>query len=369
MSEGLPPARPGPGEAAGIVPGSSTTPLAYFAAIQHQFERAVAAAGSHLEFDYEIAGCPLRLRFAGDALVPTITSALAHLRTVAHAAPRLTIGIWESASMRVPIPRPPWCRPGPTVLGSLDYFHDQRLHLAYRHQMHLTLLDPQRGLGFFWCPEVPSSSASGYSTPLRMLFHWWMTERGYALCHAAGVGSAAGAVLVGGKSGSGKSTTALACLAAGMSYVGDDMILVQRPPQPTIHSLYNSVRLNANDLPRFSQLTNWGDQPDDRAGTKAIFMLQQRTPRLLALSLPLRAVVFPRITGAVPSRLQSLSASASLALLAPSSIEQRGQVCGLAQATLDTLTAVVRHVPSYRLELGTDLAQVPPLLQGLLSRT
>ena len=62
-------------------------------------------------------------------------------------------------------------------------------------------------------------------------------DKGYQLVHAAAVGSEAGAVLISGKGGLGKSTTALSCLGKGLTYVGDSHVVVQLDPFPRVHSL------------------------------------------------------------------------------------------------------------------------------------
>ena len=52
--------------------------------------------------------------------------------------------------------------------------------------------------------------------------------------HAASVGTKDGAVLIVGKGGSGKSTSALACLNAGMYYLGDDYTLISNDSNPQV---------------------------------------------------------------------------------------------------------------------------------------
>ena len=77
------------------------------------------------------------------------------------------------------------------------------------------------------------------------------------MLHAAAVGTADGGVLIVGRGGVGKSTTALACLAAGMKYVADDYLVVQLDPEPRAFQLYGTAKLEASQLRHFPELQNF----------------------------------------------------------------------------------------------------------------
>ncbi len=59
-------------------------------------------------------------------------------------------------------------------------------------------------------------------------FIQWQLDRGYVLCHAAGVASAHGGLALAGTSGAGKSTLALKLLSRGLDYVSNDRLLIRR---------------------------------------------------------------------------------------------------------------------------------------------
>ena len=63
----------------GQLPRVRMEPPAFFQAVDTAFQRAAAAAGGARDFDYLIGGFRVRLSFAGAALVPALTRALAHL--------------------------------------------------------------------------------------------------------------------------------------------------------------------------------------------------------------------------------------------------------------------------------------------------
>ena len=126
--------------------------------------------------------------------------------------------------------------------GHVRGYNEGTIRTALGANIHtLSMLDKDRDLGFYWlhqaCPLPPYERAA----PLRAIFHWWFQDRGFHVLHAGAAGTDGGAVLLAGKGGAGKSTAALACLGAGLSYLGDDHCLVKQNQDPCVYSLYNSA--------------------------------------------------------------------------------------------------------------------------------
>jgi hypothetical protein len=123
-------------------------------------------------------------------------------------------------------------------------------------------------------------------------------NRGLQLVHAAAVGNSNGGVLIGGKGGSGKSTTALTCLESKLNYIGDDYTLLGLDSgRPVVHSLYNSAKLNSDHVQRFPTLLPKVSNPDRLADEKALLFVNEHYPAKVATQLPVRAVLLPRVTG------------------------------------------------------------------------
>ncbi len=131
-----------------------------------------------------------------------------------------------------------------------------------------------------------------------------MELRGKQLIHAAAVGTEAGAVLITGRSGSGKSTTSLAALRGGLYYLGDDYVVVGLEPEPTVYSLYSTAKLNADqvgNLPEFATHVSNEHALDEE---KAVMFLQDVAAQQIRTELPLRAILVPRIQDQIVYRLQ-----------------------------------------------------------------
>jgi len=93
-------------------------------------------------------------------------------------------------------------------------------------------------------------------------------------------------------------------------------------------------------------------------------MLYQHYPQKLTRELPIRAILVPHIRGRVATTLVPTAPGPTLRALAPSTLLQ---VPGAGPAAFTAMARLVQQVPAYRLEVGTDLTQVPALITQLLS--
>lgn len=311
---------------------------------------------------YQIAGHGVRLRFASETLVPLLTPALAHLATSAPPATELTIYIWESDLPGLEdLPPLPWTREDYTPQGEIRDHDGSGIKTAI-HSDILSMLNAEANLGIYWVRDARQLTYTESGSPLLRLFHWWMRSHGKQLVHAGAVGTQEGGALLVGKGGSGKSTTCLLCLSSGLSYVGDDYCLISTDHFPYVHSLYCSGKIHPQDIDRLpsldSDLSNRAQLPVE----KALYFLHQH--KEVSLGFPVRAVLMPRVTGLSKTTLQKVSPSASLKALAPSTIFQ---LPGAGAQAFKTLGNVVKQVPSYLLEVGTDFARIPGTISRLLS--
>lgn len=225
----------------------------------------------------------------------------------------------------------------------------------------LSMLDAPRARALFWQdPEtaLPFESA----TPLVHIFTWWLSRYGRYPVHAGAVGTPTGGVLLAGTGGAGKSTTAFACLDSELLYAGDDYVLVSEHP-PFVHSLYRSARISADRLAGLPRLeASIGETGPVEFGKVLLFLKHAYAHKPVA-GFPLRAVLTLRVTGQRDSRLVPASAAQALGVLIPSSVIE---LPGLGHESVRAIVRIVRSVPSYVLEAGTDLAQLPVVISRLL---
>ena len=322
---------------------------------------------------YRVGDRVLHLAFANDSLVPLLTPALAHLEIAAPKTVDLRVKLWDRKSTGVFLPPLPatMYQPLPADAQWGSYAHCDRFQAFLQPRYPLfTMFDRQHNEAIYWVEDSDRLPLSEGGAPLLTLLHWWLgrqnsSSHGYQVIHGAAVGTARGGALLVGRSGSGKSTTALACFHGGLSYLGDDYCLVARDPCPQVYSLYSSGKVHLSDLTRFSRLQIAQSANRYAEADKAVYFFADAFADQIVPSLPLKAIVLPTIRGEGPSRLQAISPATALLAMAPSTVFQ---LVGERGQTLGHLGQLVRQLPCYRLDLGSEIEQVPPLIANLLAQ-
>jgi hypothetical protein len=328
---------------------------AAFAAAAAAFD--AAAAGRLREHTFVVGTTPVTLRLAGPALESVILPALAHLAAPPR-QPQFTVLAWDSASTGVGLPAVQvTARGAGQGAARVEVVHQRAFDI-------LTVVDHAMATAVVWVPDARAVASNEIAAPLRVAFHLWAQRQGTRVVHGAAVGEAGGGVLVAGRSGIGKSTVALTCLSAGFGFLGDDYVLVGRDSTPTVASLYCSAKLNLDQLHRFPHLRARLLNPDRIREEKPVYLLGDLPATRMYSSLPLRAIVVPKVTGG-PTRLVPAPPALILAAIAPSTMFQLPH-CGA--ETLRWFAALAGRVPGYTIELGPNLEDIPPTVVAALTR-
>jgi hypothetical protein len=333
--------------------------------VRDAFDRAERILGP---FDrwYRIAGYPVRLRFAGTAMASLITPALEHLRTDAVLCPALTVCVWDVESTRPRVPAPPWRVEGDAITAAPPRYRDERVRVTLDVGAGaLSVLDCAERRAWYCARDAAALPGWEFGAPFRLILHWALGARGRQLVHAAAVGRPDGGVLLVGMGGAGKSTTALSCLGTELRYAADDYCMLSADPEPYAHSLYNSAKVYAADLPQFPRLAGIHRRLDAPGMDKALLYLYPQAADCIARGFPIRAIVVPSISGSADTIARPLSPAAALRALAPSTMLQ---VIGPDPATLGVLAAYVKRVPCYTLRLGSARARIPTAIADVLAR-
>ena len=335
-----------------------------YAAITALFERSKQLASQDPRMlTLLIGGERIRLVSAGPTMLDFVGPALAHLPRLPDDEPAdLTVTMWDAATTGAPYPDLRLPEVEPMAAGLLDA---PELLLSYYSQPRLmTVLDRNVDEALFIADTADALPPSERPSPMRALLSWWFTGRGKLVAHAAAVATDVGAALLIGPGGSGKSSTSLACMAAGMGWLGDDYVIID-PRTRTVFSLYGSAKLVAEHHDRYPTLMrtdgtiHHGDLKDKNFGFPAV-----EFPDRVCLSSEVRAVVLPVVTRGPECLLARSTPSRALLALAPSTIfqgrVQHAEVFGLS-------CEVLRPFEPYRLELGDGVAAVPQMLAQLIA--
>lgn len=332
-----------------------------------RFERAGAARGIEAR-DCEIAGIPVRLRFAGEEMRDALFPPFEHLAIAPSPAPELTISVFDSASTGVEPPPPAWepieAEPGTNPIARLQ--SERACILAAAGTGAITAADPSGGEAVFHLPDAARVTGIERAAPLREALALLMAPRRRCMTHAGAVGRDGLGVLLVGRGGSGKSTLALSCALAGMEIVADDYVLLETGPA-VAHAMQSTAKVTEHTAALLALGPDAIDpgafEPTLEGPPKALIGIDDLAPRTLRKRLGIAAVVAPRVAGRRTPSLERISAAHGLRALAPSTVFQSGSG---GPATFAALGELVREVPSYQLALSTDVAANAAAVESLV---
>jgi hypothetical protein len=320
-----------------------------------QLEEAFSEASSRApveERSFRIGGHQVLLRFAGPGLVPSIAPAFAHLAAAPAGDPELVVDLWESAATGVAPPPRPQADPGSPV-GAFYFFEDPPVRGVFQPGMEaLSVVDLGTDRAWYWVADPAALPYWERAAPIRQILHWWMATRSHQQVHV-------------GKGGSGKSTCSLASLRSELRYAGDDYTMVSVEPRPWVHSLFSSGKVDPANLWRVPHLEPALSNAEHLATEKAVVFVDQHFPDRPIEGFPLRAIVLPTITGGPRTRAVPASRAAALTALAPSTVFQLHTA---GSEALQYMAQLVRRVPAYVLELGSDVPEIPGVILDLLDQ-
>jgi hypothetical protein len=232
-----------------------------------------------------------------------------------------------------------------------------RIRSAFHwHEFSVNLFDRERRHGVFWVERTDALPHWSLASPLRTLLHWVLDDHGAQLLHGAAFGLEEGALLLVGRGGVGKSTTALAALVEGLSYVADDYLVVIPGSPPTAHALYATAKLTGSQLARFPELARHVRNPGFGPDEKGVLHLDGAFARQLAPALPIVAAAVPRF-GGVPHT--TLAAGDRDAVARAASFTTLCQLPHAGRALHSRVADIVARVAPIDLALGTSLREIP----------
>lgn len=290
-----------------------------------------------------------RRRFAEGAL-----RALAHHvdadGAVAGREPDLTVFVLDHDAPGNPVhDLLPAARPAPVVGDRVErWSYDGAAGRGLLHEgfRALFLWDRERGRAALWLGEDGALPYHLVALPLLPILSWALAERGCAVVHAAAITTGAGALLIGGRSGTGKSTASLACLAAGLGFVGDDMCVIEPGDPPVVHSLYCSGKLDPADTARFPVLAPALVEGSGPWWEKSVYLFDAHLAQRIVRRAPVAGVVIPRRDVASPARLAPRQAFLAMA---PNTVFQ---LPGAAQAACAGVKEIVSKIPVHMVGVG-----------------
>jgi hypothetical protein len=225
------------------------------------------------------------------------------------------------------------------------------------------LYDPLSRTGVFMSAGRNDLEGWERGMPFARFLHDLVTPTSEGLLHAAAITDGKTGLLLAGAGGSGKSTTTFFSIKHGFASAGDDLVLVDADDrqQVSVSAVYDSLKLVPAELADpvdrdRAWLTLAADEP------KHITLLSGFSSGSLRRSFPLHAVVLPRIAHAARTTFRRARGSDAFLAITPST--QRIFLRGGAQL-VDKVARVVRRLPVFWLDLGTEAEEVAAAIHRL----
>ena len=329
--------------------------------------RAIVEVGDVHRTSARVAGVDVEVVIAGDDLAAFLAVGLRGLPP-AQGRPSATVGAFDEAATGLRFPRPPSVLDAGRWRGVLSVDGALTGELSWFSDGMLATADREAGLYLLGVDAASSAFVSERSAPLRRQLDWALGPDRYFL-HAGAVGTAQGVALIIGPSGSGKSSTSLACVRAGMGFVSEDYCVITDDP-PIAHALYRNGRLADEDLQYFGDFAAPVSRGSDAAGqgwpgeAKALFLLSDAYPDQMLESAPVAVVIVPQHGGDGAPGVESMSRAEALRLIAPSALHQQSIDPATELASLRNLLAAV---PCMRLRLDPDRSVNPSFVEEAIA--
>jgi hypothetical protein len=356
-----------------------------FAGSREYFEQALTLAAAACERPQATTKCidlgggkRASLHFSDLSLENLLYPALAHqeLREQQTEAD-FKILAWDSLHSGIAMWSPTWTTADYLARGEIAGYNDERFRAVFQLDSRvLSFYDAARQIGLWWTQDYTGLPLYERAAPFLLLFHWWhaLGCDESLLIHGAAVGTEyCGGLLLAGRSGSGKSTTALACLLDGnWFYLADDYCIVRAGAgTPTVRSLYCSAKIDGEILARFPAMGRKASLYEIglEVGGKIGFDVFQSFPESFRQELPLSAILLPRVpsqnNGTQSNRFTQAGAGEAVRALAPSTLFQ---LPGAGPKNFGLIVALTNRLPCFQIELGSEPAVVPQSLREFMKR-
>ncbi|MDC1162016.1 hypothetical protein OAT18_01100 [Tenacibaculum sp.] len=338
-------------------------------------ETFVKAATESVQHSFSIANKHVNIIFSNTLLASKLLPAFAHLENSTLACKDLTIHVWDSKTSGVITPKPSFTKKESNFALNNGYGYNVRYgdiskpRFIYVDNSNpfMCFFDPIKKQAFYWYEDASKIPYYEKGAPMHTLFDWWLETQNLLLTHAGAIGNEKGGVLIVGKGGQGKSTTAISSLwDDDLYYIADDYLILQNSPNPKAYSLYNTGKLNydhlTTNLPHLLPLL---DNPKTAHKEKALFFFNQSHEKKMIQSLSLSSAILPLVSNEELTTYFPVKPMKLLIGLASSTIYQSS--IG-SKEKLNILTSTLANLPCYALNTGKNLSDIPKKVKKLIEQ-
>lgn len=348
--------------------GVEQTQAAYFfQEVYKQTKSAFEQRGVALSVTISLCGLKVRLNFASATFAPKFLDAIAHLKILDINQADYCVQIWSEDETGIPMPSNFRSYEEIQFRGDIPSLSSDAVKTAYfTHSRTLNTIDLNEKVAVVCAKSFEEIPAFEVACPLRAVFSWILQANQMTFMHVAAVGNQNQAILIGGDSGVGKSTTAMSCLQFGMDYLGDDVCAISLQDNlPQVFSVYSSAKVMTKAIKQFSFLTPYQVNLFTHAGTpleKQVYFLEKMNQMTNAKRI-IKAIVMPSFeTPSAMLKSFPLGRAARILSASTSSLIPGSNALYLSQAA-----QLTRSVPVLQLNLSVDFEKNYRCIEGLLN--
>ncbi len=320
-------------------------------------------------YNFTIATTRIRILFYGQFLADSLAPAIMHLSCADRENPDLTIHVWNED----------------TDAGVVAPWSDQRFFSSPATDAHRpahrfvgvclqgdAIIEAFDGdaTAYVRLPAAHDIPAWVTAAPARAVLHWFLAEKDIHLVHGAALGVDKHAILLTARGGSGKSTTAFVCAAAGLTFLGDDYVAIEDGSR-MVHSVYNSVKVTEEVVRVAVNTKNISPlvpvpRDEHSARQKEIHCMTDLFPTQIRSSAALFAICIPTITTEVATRIEPATKIEALLALAPTTVMQ---LPFSQHDILKRLRGIIAQTQCFKLLLGSDQQHATTTMRNFISRS
>lgn len=341
-------------------------PEIFFNNVYLDFLEAFNQSDGGKEYFFKIRDYVIRLILPSESFFSSLVYGLDHLRVKPDRNYHLSIGLWDSSHSDLSYPPMPWKKKPFNTKMDIPYFIQNGYHICLSHKRKvLNLLNERGNIGLLWMRNPEEMPYFDRVSCLGNILQWWFNIRDCYVLHSAAVGINGKGLLIAGTAGSGKSTTAIACVKAGMNYAGDDQVFVYRNINVYASCLYDTVKLDQKSLSIFPEFASGICNKDELENQKAVIFLRNfNRPRLASL-MKIVGIMIPTIRGGSKNSIEQIPASECFRDIAPGIILQN---IGYREQIFKFISRLVQDTPCYRFYISSDIYQIPSILKKIIEK-
>lgn len=226
------------------------------------------------------------------------------------------------------------------------------------HTNSIVVYDPGTAVCAIWSQDIASYPYWARSTPFRLGLSWIADSFDGEFLHGALISKDEDAVVLAGKGGSGKSTTAIAAQAAGFDLLSDDYFLYE---SDRMYPVYTRAKLLDSSFEFIPKELNATSLNPDILGQKRILDLNIETLHKYRHGVQVKNFVIPRLSE--EHEIKMVSTGFVLRNLAPYSL------CGILGGTQRSMLRIKRAVMNksgWLLNLSSNATQNNELLHKII---